>query len=256
MTLFSLRGICRDVPGRRLVDGLDLDIPEGVVTALIGRNGSGKSTVLKMLAGQHAPSAGSIGYAGQDLSRWTPRALARHLAYLPQVTPASEGMRLEELVALGRYPWRGALGRFRDEDTAAVEEAITRCGLARLKGRIVDTMSGGERQRAWIAVMLAQGARTLLLDEPISALDIAHQVEVLALLRAMCREGGMSVVVVLHDVNMVARYCDHVVALGAGRLVFEGPVSALMTADTLQRIYGLPMTVSVQENQVFALPGS
>lgn len=254
MTLFSLRGVCRDVPGRRLVDQLDLDIPEGVVTALIGRNGSSKSTVLKMLSGQHPPSAGQISYAGRPLADWAPRALARDLAYLPQVTPAAEGMRLEELVALGRYPWRGALGRFRAEDRQAVEQAIARCGLTSLAGRIVDTMSGGERQRSWIAMMLAQGARTLLLDEPISALDIAHQVEVLGLLQRMCRSDGLSVVVVLHDVNMVARYCDHIVALGAGRLVLEGPVSTLMTPEALHRVYGLSMTVSAQDGLTFALP--
>jgi iron complex transport system ATP-binding protein len=254
MTLFSLSGVSYDVPGRRLIDGLDLEIAPGAVTALIGRNGSGKSTLLKLISGQHRPSAGRISHAGRDLADWAPHELARDLAYLPQVTPPAEGMRLEELVALGRYPWRGALGRFRPEDHAAVADAIDRCGLGPLRGRLVDTLSGGERQRGWIAMMLAQGARTLLLDEPISALDIAHQVEVLGLVQGMCRTGGLSAVIVLHDVNMASRFCDRVVALGDGRLLLDGPIPALMDADALLQIYGLPMHVSAQDGHSFALP--
>ena len=254
MTLFSLSGVSFDVPGRRLIDALDLEIRPGAVTALIGRNGSGKSTLLKLISGQNRPTTGRVAYAGRSLADWRPRDLARDLAYLPQVTPPAEGMRLEELVALGRYPWRGALGRFRPEDEAAVETAITRCGLAHLRGRLVDTLSGGERQRGWIAMMVAQGARTLLLDEPISALDVAHQVEVLGLVQRMCRDEGLSAVIVLHDVNMAARYCDRVVALGAGRLLFDGPISALMAPDALLQVYGLPMHVATQDGHAFALP--
>lgn len=254
MTLFSLNGVTLDVPGRRLIDGLTLDIAEGVVTALIGRNGSGKSTMLKLLAGQLRPDAGGITHAGRTLTGWAPRELARLIAYLPQVTPPAEGMRLSELVALGRYPWRGALGRFRAEDHAAVDAAMDRCGLRPLADRLVDTLSGGERQRGWIAMMLAQGARTLLLDEPTSALDVAHQVEVLGLVQDMCRQTGLSAVIVLHDVNMAARFCDRVIALETGRLLLQGPIPDLMTPEALARVYGLPMHVAAQGGRAFALP--
>lgn len=254
MSLFTTTALAFDVPGRRLIDGLDLSLHKGVVTALIGRNGSGKSTLLKLISGQIRPSAGRIDHDGRPLAHWPPRDLARALAYLPQVAPPAEGMRLAELVALGRYPWRGALGRFRPEDHAAVADAITRCGLAGLQDRLVDTLSGGERQRGWIAMMLAQGARTLLLDEPISALDVAHQVEVLGLVQRMCREAGLSAVIVLHDVNMAARFCDRVVALGDGRLVLDGPIAELMTPEALGRVYDLPMTVARQGGHAFALP--
>ena len=254
MTLFTLSGVTCDVPGRRLIETLDLTIRPGRVTALIGRNGSGKSTLLKLISGQNRPSAGRIAYAGRDLSDWSPRELARDLAYLPQVTPPAEGMQVGELVALGRFPWRGALGRFRPEDHAAVDAAIARCHIGHLRDRLVDTLSGGERQRSWIAMMLAQGARTLLLDEPISALDVAHQVEVLDLVHSMCRDEGLSAIVVLHDLNMAARYCDHVVALGGGRLLLDGPIGALMTPEALLRIYGLPMHVAAHEGHPFALP--
>ena len=254
MTLFTTEALAHDVPGRRLIDGLDLTIEAGAVTALVGRNGSGKSTLLKLLSGHLRPSVGRVTYAGRPLAEWGARDLARDLAYLPQVTPGTEGLRLEELVALGRYPWRGALGRFRPEDHAAVADAIARCGLTALQGRLVDTLSGGERQRSWIAMMLAQGARTLLLDEPISALDVAHQVEVLALVQDMCRSRGMSAIIVLHDVNMAARYCDRVVALGDGRLLRAGPMADLMTPDALMQVYGLPMNVAGQGGHPFALP--
>lgn len=254
MTLFSLTDVCFDLPGRRLIDGLTLDIAQGAVTALVGRNGSGKSTLLRLMAGQARPSRGRIAHAGRALADWPARDLARALAFLPQVTPPAEGMRLAELVALGRYPWRGALGRFRPEDRAAVTDAMARCGVAALADRLVDTLSGGERQRGWIAMMLAQGAQALLLDEPISALDVAHQVEVLGLLRRMCHGAGLSAVVVLHDVNMAARYCDRVVALAGGRLALQGPMAALMTPPALAQVYGLPMRVAEQDGQVFALP--
>lgn len=254
MNLFALSGVSYAVLGRQLIDNLDLTLQPGVVTALVGRNGSGKSTLLRMLSGQARPSAGAIAYQGRALNDWHRQELARDLAYLPQVTPPAEGMQLGELVALGRYPWRGALGRLRTEDRQAITSAIARCGLSHLTERLVDTLSGGERQRGWIAMMLAQGARTLLLDEPISALDVAHQVEVLGLVHDMCRETGLSAVIVLHDVNMAARYCDRVVALGGGKLLLNGPVADLMTPQALMQVYGLDMTVAVQDGDLFALP--
>ncbi|WP_083101038.1 ABC transporter ATP-binding protein [Pseudophaeobacter leonis] len=242
MTLFSLNNVCFDVPNRRLVDRLTLSVETGI-TALVGRNGSGKSTLLKMLAAQTRPSSGAIQYADKDLRDWKAKDFARDLAFLPQVTPATEGLLLSELVALGRYPWRGALGRLGPEDQSLIDAAIARCGLTDKRDQLVDTMSGGEKQRGWIAMMLAQSARTLLLDEPISALDVAHQIEVLGLLRETVHTGALSAVVVLHDVNMAVRFCDHVIALDAGRVVLEGGVKELLSPEALQRIYGVPMQV-------------
>lgn len=241
--LFEIDGLVVEVPGRRLLDRLTLALGSGRVTALIGHNGSGKSTLLKVLARQIRPAAGGTRFAGRPLADWPARDLARALAYLPQTTPPAEGMLVRELVALGRYPWHGALGRPGPRDRAAVAEAIEVCGIAPFAGRLVDTLSGGERQRAWLAMMIAQGAGCLLLDEPISALDVAHQVEVLALVRRLCHEQGRSVVVVLHEVNMAARFCDHVVALRGGGLALDGPPDALMRPDALRSVYGVPMEV-------------
>lgn len=243
MTLFSLTDVTVDVPGRRLLHGVTLDVPKGKLVALIGHNGSGKSTLLKTLARQMPMSGGAVRLDGRDLAAWPARDFARRLAFLPQTTPPADGMTVRELVALGRYPWHGALGRFGPDDHAAVARALSECGVDGLADRLVDTLSGGERQRAWLAMMVAQGAEALLLDEPISALDVSHAVEVMALVHAMCQQQGRSAVIVLHEVNMAARYCDHVIALRQGTVVMEGPPADLMRPDTLREIYGLPMTV-------------
>nr|WP_245454199.1 ATP-binding cassette domain-containing protein [Aquabacter cavernae] len=229
---------------REILAPLSLSLARGKVHGLIGPNGSGKSTLLKVLARQLAPSAGSVRLEGRPLPEWRGRAFARKVAYMPQFTPAADGLSVRELVALGRYPWHGALGRFGDEDRAAVDGAIRRTGLSAFEHRQVDNLSGGERQRAWLAVMLAQDADCLLLDEPTSALDIAHQMEVLDIVRDLTLAGsGMAVIVVLHDINLAARTCDDLVALRGGRLVAQGACTDILTPETLHAIYGVPMGV-------------
>ncbi|EFU2055356.1 ATP-binding cassette domain-containing protein [Escherichia coli] len=209
-TTFALRNISFRVPGRTLLHPLSLTFPAGKVTGLIGHNGSGKSTLLKML-GRHQPP--------------------------------SEGMTVRELVAIGRYPWHGALGRFGAADREKVEEAISLVGLKPLAHRLVDSLSGGERQRAWIAMLVAQDSRCLLLDEPTSALDIAHQVDVLALVHRLSQERGLTVIAVLHDINMAARYCDYLVALRGGEMIAQGTPAEIMRGETLEMIYGIPMGI-------------
>ena len=165
-------------------------------------------------------------------------------------------MLVKELVALGRYPWHGALGRFGPADRMKVEKAIELTGLGALADRLVDTLSGGERQRAWIAMLIAQDAGCMLLDEPISALDVAHQVEILELVHGLSKRNGLGVVIVLHDINMAARFCDEIVALHSGRLVTSGSPAAVMTVDVLQRIYGIEMALSLhpRTGRMTALP--
>lgn len=242
-TTFSLKQVAFRVPGRTLLHPLSLTFPAGKVTGLIGHNGSGKSTLLKMLGRHQPPSEGEISLGGQPLENWGSKAFAREVAYLPQQLPAAEGMTVRELVAIGRYPWHGALGRFGVKDRELVEEAITLVGLKPLAHRLVDSLSGGERQRAWIAMLVAQNSRCLLLDEPTSALDIAHQVEVLALIHRLSQQRGLTVIAVLHDINMAARYCDHLVALRGGEMIAEGCPDALMTGENLAQIYGIPMGI-------------
>jgi len=244
--LFELRRVSFSIEGRALVAALDLTLQPGRTYGLIGPNGSGKSTLVKMLARQQRPSEGEIRFEGRPLESWGARDLARRLAYMPQFTPPADGMTVRELVALGRYPWHGALGRITAADRERVEGALRSTGLQSFATRLVDSLSGGERQRAWLAMMLAQDARCLLLDEPTSALDVAHQVEVLALVRWLAREAGISVVLVLHDVNMAARYCDEILALGSGRLAARGTPDEIMQPRVLGEIYGLPMGIVIE----------
>jgi ferric hydroxamate transport system ATP-binding protein len=241
--ILDARGLGFAVPGRQILTDIDLAIGQGEVAALVGHNGSGKSTLIKLLARQLKPSAGSLAFEGRPVDAFAAREFARKVAYLPQDLSTAAGMTVRELVACGRYPWHGALGRFTDQDTGKVEQAIEQTHIGSLAGRMVETLSGGERQRAWIAMLLAQDARCLLLDEPISALDITHQIEVLDLVRRLAQARSLTVAIVLHDINMAARFCDRIHALKAGHIVAAGTPAEMMTAETLFEIYGLDMKV-------------
>ncbi len=229
--------------GRRLLGPVSLAFRPGAVHGIIGHNGSGKSTLLKLLARQAEPTAGAVTLGGAGVATLAPRCFARRVAYLPQAIPAGTGLTVRELVEQGRYPWHGALGRVTAEDRAAVAAALEAAGLGAFVDRMADALSGGERQRAWIAMLIAQGARTLLLDEPTAALDPAHTVEVLSVLRRLAHRDGAAVVVVLHDINMAARFCDRLVALKRGRVLADGTAAEVMRPDVLESIYGLPMAV-------------
>ncbi len=242
-TFLSLSGINYSATGKDILHDINLSLEPGHVYGLVGPNGSGKSTLLKIIARQIGATAGNILWDGKATGEWGNREFARHLAYMPQFTPQTDGMTVRELVALGRFPWHGALGRFSDADRAKVDEALERTDLIRFEDRLVDSMSGGERQRAWIAMMLAQDARCILLDEPTSALDLSHQASVLSLVHDLCHERDLTVIVVLHDINLAARYCDHMVALGSGRIIARGKPSEIVRSDMLQEIFGIDMGV-------------
>lgn len=241
--LFDLKGATFSVPGRTLLQPLTVSLSGRRVIGLIGHNGSGKSTLVKLLARQQPASGGSILFDGKALRDWGDRAFAQRVAYLPQQTPPASGMLVREVVALGRYPWHGPLGRFGPDDHRKVAEAMALAGIEPFADRLVDTLSGGERQRVWLAMLVAQDAPWLLLDEPISALDVHHQIEVLALVRRLSQERGTGVLVVLHDVNMAARFCDEILALKAGRLIARGTPGDIMTPGQLQSIYGIAMDI-------------
>lgn len=241
--LFELNSASFSVQKRILLKPLTLTLPTRKVIGLIGHNGSGKSTLIKLLARQQTPTGGAISFEGKQLEKWRDRPFARKVAYLPQQAPGAAGMLVGELVALGRYPWHGPLGRFGAEDKRMVEEAMELTDVAIYRDRIVDTLSGGERQRVWLAMLVAQNPDCLLLDEPTSALDVAHQVEVLSLVRRLTEARGLGVVVVLHDVNMAARFCDEILALHSGTMIARGTPDEILTPDQLQAIYGTRMGV-------------
>ncbi|WP_372987394.1 ABC transporter ATP-binding protein [Marinobacter sp.] len=226
-----------------ILRNINIGFQEGEVTALLGHNGSGKSTLLKVLARHQTPSEGNVSLLGQSFRNTGAREFARTVGYLPQHPPGTDGLTVRELVALGRYPWRGPLGRYNREDHRLIDQAIADTGLEHFAHRSVDTLSGGERQRAWIAMLLAQQTRCLLLDEPISALDVKHQVETLRLVHRLAEQRELTVIVVLHDVDLAARFCDRLVAIKAGRLVADGCPEDIMDSGILETIYGVPMGV-------------
>jgi len=225
---FKLENASFEVPGRTLLQPLSLTFPPGKMTALIGHNGSGKSTLLKMLGRHHAASSGEVLLNQQPVGRWNSKAFAREVAYLPQQLPAAEGMTVRELVAIGRYPWHGALGRFGQEDRDRVEDAITQVGLKPFAGRLVDSLSGGERQRAWLAMMVAQNSRCLLLDEPTSALDPELVGEVLSTIRALAEE-KRTMVIVTHEMSFARDVADRAIFMDQGRIVEQGEAKALFS---------------------------
>ncbi|KAF1011249.1 MAG: Iron(3+)-hydroxamate import ATP-binding protein FhuC [Pseudomonas fluorescens] len=241
--LFHLEAAGVRIGTRTLLHPLDLQLDSGRVYGLVGHNGSGKSTLLKLLARQLTPTTGTLTLAGEPLAGWSSRAFARQIAYLPQQPPEVDGMLVRELVALGRHPWHGALGRFGAQDRQWVEDAMHATDVAQYAERAVDSLSGGERQRAWIAMLVAQNCRCMLLDEPTSALDVGHQIAVLDRVRTLCTQRGMGAVIILHDINMAARFCDEIIALGEGRLLMQVPAGEVLQETHLQHIYGTPMGV-------------
>jgi iron complex transport system ATP-binding protein len=240
-TPFALRGegLRIGYDGRTVIDGLDLDLPAGKVTAIVGPNACGKSTLLKGLARLHPLEAGRVLLGDRDLATLSRRELARELGVLPQSSLAPDGVRVAELVGRGRYPHQGWFGRHSSDDDAVVARAMAATGVADLADRPVAELSGGQRQRVWIAMVLAQDTDVVLLDEPTTYLDVAHQVDLLDLLAELNAERGTTVVMVLHELNLAARYADHLVVMRAGRVVAEGEPSAVLTADSVREAFGL-----------------
>ncbi|WP_144161831.1 ABC transporter ATP-binding protein [Paraburkholderia sp. BCC1885] len=251
--LYRLSGVDFSIGDKLLLQSISLDIAPGQVVGLIGHNGSGKTSLMRLLARLHQPTRGSIHFDGEPLASWPHRRFAQQVAHLPQYTPSTDALLVRELVALGRYPWHGALGRVTDDDRARVEEAMVWTDVARYADRAVDNLSGGERQRVWLAMLIAQNSRCVLLDEPTSALDISHQIEVLGLIRSLCEKRGMTAIVVLHDVNMATRFCSELIALRSGKVLMQASPAQIMRPASLESIYGVPMGVLTDPETGYAV---
>jgi iron complex transport system ATP-binding protein len=239
MTDLHARDVTLGYGERTVVDGLDLAIPPGRLTAIVGANGCGKSTLLRALARLLRPRAGAVLLDGRAIAELPAKRLARRLAILPQTPVAPEGLTVEELVARGRYPHQSLLRQWSAADEAAVERALDATGTAELRTRALDELSGGQRQRAWIAMTLAQETEILLLDEPTTFLDLAHQIEVLDLLGELVAGHGRTVVMVLHDLNQACRYADQLVAMRAGRIHASGPPAEVVDAALIAEVFGV-----------------
>jgi iron complex transport system ATP-binding protein len=236
-------GVVLGYGDRTIVHGLDLVVPPGQITAIVGANACGKSTLLRAMSRLLAPKSGQVLLDGKDLHRLPTKEVARTLGLLPQSPIAPEGIVVGDLVSRGRHPHQRLLARWTAEDDAAVAHALETTDIADLVDRDVDELSGGQRQRVWIAMALAQQTDVLLLDEPTTFLDVSHQIDVLDLLTDLNRQRGTTIVMVLHDLNLAARYSDHLVAISHGRLHAAGTPEEVLTVDVVREVFGMESRV-------------
>jgi len=228
---------------RTVIDGLDLVLPAGKITAIVGANACGKSTLLRSMSRLLPPRAGQVLLDGKQVHRMPAKELARTLGLLPQSPIAPEGITVADLVGRGRNPHQRMFSRWNASDDDAVAAALDATDTAILADRSVDELSGGQRQRVWIAMALAQQTDLLLLDEPTTFLDVSHQVEVLDLLTDLNHSRGTTIVMVLHDLNLAARYADHLIALAGGGVHAVGTPAEVLTEATVQAVFGLTSRV-------------
>lgn len=226
---------------------LSVDIPAGKITCIVGANACGKSTLLRALARLLKPKAGHVLLDGESIHKLSTREVATKLGILPQAPIAPEGITVADLVARGRYPHQKWFRQWSSSDEAAITQAMRHTGIVPLAKRPVDELSGGQRQRIWIAMALAQGTDLMLLDEPTTYLDLAHQIDVLDLLTDLNRRDGRTIVLVLHDLNQAARYSDHLIAMRAGAVIAHGPPSEIITEELVHEVFGLRSKVVVDD---------
>jgi iron-siderophore transport system ATP-binding protein len=237
------RGVSVGYGDTTVIDGLDLDVLDGTVTALIGPNGCGKSTLLRALSRLLPARAGQVLLDGKRIEKYPTREVATVLGVLPQAPVAPDGLTVADLVARGRHPHQSWYRQWSRDDEVVVAEALAWTGMVEHAGRRLDTLSGGQRQRAWISMVLAQGTEVLLLDEPTTFLDLAHQVDVLDLIERLHTERGWTIVMVLHDLNLAARYAGRLIAMRSGRILADGPPQDVLTEPLLREVFELDARV-------------
>lgn len=236
-------GLCAGYGGTRIVEDVSLAVPDAALTVLVGPNGCGKSTLLKTMARVLPAMEGTVLLDDAPVHDTATRDVARKLALLPQGPIAPEGLTVQELVAQGRFPHQSLLRQWSREDARAVNAAMEAADVARFADRPVSALSGGQRQRCWIAMVLAQETDIILLDEPTTFLDLKVQVDLMTLLRRIAHEEGRTLVVVLHELNVAAAFADLLVMMKAGRIVAEGPVGEVFTAEALAEVFDLQASV-------------
>lgn len=234
----AARGITVGYGGRTVIDELDVAIPPGLITTIIGPNGCGKSTLLRTLTRLLKPARGAVVLDSEDIAALRTRDVAKKLGLLPQAPVAPEGLTVADLVARGRHPHQSWLRQWSSDDADVVAAALAMTGVSELADRPVDSLSGGQRQRVWISMTLAQGTDLLLLDEPTTYLDLAHAIDVLDLVDDL-HESGRTVVMVLHDLNLATRYSDNLVVMREGAILAQGHPREVITAELLHEAFGL-----------------
>ncbi len=225
-----------------------MHVPTGKITAIIGANGSGKSTILKTLARILAPTSGAVYLDGKKVHQESTKMIAKQLAILPQLPEAPEGTTVRDLVSFGRFPHRQGFGYLSKHDHIMIDEAIEKTHLTELQQKPVNQLSGGQRQRAWIAMALAQETPFLLLDEPTTYLDIAHQLEVLCLLQKLNQQQERTIVMVVHDLNHAARFADHLIAIKSGGIYAEGNPIKVLTHQLLEDVFRVKAEILIDDS--------
>ena len=222
-----------------IVKDLNLDIPKGKITTIIGSNGCGKSTILKTIARIIQAKSGDIFVNNINIKEQSPKDLAKVMAVLPQSPQAPSGLTVEELIAYGRFPHQKGFGKMKKEDEDIVTWALKSTGIEEFRERPMEALSGGQRQRAWIAMALAQQTEILILDEPTTYLDLAHQLEILKLLEELNRKQGTTIVMVIHELNNAARFADHMIGVKKGKVVCQGTAHEVMTKENLKELFNI-----------------
>ncbi|MBS3969250.1 MAG: ABC transporter ATP-binding protein [Clostridia bacterium] len=239
MSIITTKNLDIGYVDKTIVKGLNIGIPRGKITALVGGNGSGKSTILKTIARILKPQNGGVYLNGESIHKQSTKSVAKKLAILPQNPSAPEGLTVAELVSYGRFPHQKRFGTLAEEDYQMIEWALNATGMAMFAERPLSTLSGGQRQKAWIAMALAQGTDTILLDEPTTFLDMAHQFEVLNLLKKLNSEEKQTIVMVVHDLNHATRFAHYMIAIKDGKVVKEGKTIDVTKPDILEEVFGI-----------------
>ncbi|RFU65037.1 ABC transporter ATP-binding protein [Peribacillus glennii] len=239
MTTLSAERLTIGYEERTIVQDLDLDFIPGQITAIIGPNGCGKSTILKTMARLHTATSGSIYLDGKMIHQTPAKEVAKKLAILPQAPEAPDGLTVYELISYGRTPHQSGFSLLKKHDREMIEWAMNVTGLTDLQNQAVDTLSGGQRQRAWIAMSIAQETDLLMLDEPTTYLDLAHQLEVLQLLERINQEDGRTIIMVIHDLNQASRFAHQLVALKNGKIVKQGSAEQVMDPVVLKQVFNI-----------------
>lgn len=249
--MLTIRNLRKTYEDATVVDDVSLELPHGKVISMIGPNGAGKSTVLGMISRLVAKSSGAVEFQGKDLEKWESRELAKHLAILTQANNVQMKLTVRELVAFGRFPHSGS--NLSQKDWEIVDRSIRYMELESFAERFIDEMSGGQRQRAFIAMVLAQDTEYVLLDEPTNNLDIYHATQMMKLVRRLCDELGKTVILVLHEINLAAFYSDYICAFKSGKIAAWGAVNEVMTPEQLKLIYGVDFQIHEIDGRPLAI---
>ncbi|WP_059103901.1 ABC transporter ATP-binding protein [Shouchella shacheensis] len=239
MSKLSTREIAVSYHNHTIINDMNIEVPEGLITSIIGPNGCGKSTLLKAMARILKPDGGAVYLNGRSIQELKTREVAKEMAILSQSPDTPQTLTVAQLVAFGRYPHRRGAGRLSVADKEAVDKAITDTGMLEYKDRPLEALSGGQKQRAWISMALAQETDLLLLDEPTTYLDMAHQLEILELLQELNEKEERTIVMVIHDLNHAARFSDHLIAMKSGEIQHIGTPSDVISKSVLRRVFGI-----------------